>query len=305
MNAFRWLYQQPFLLLFLATLIWAGNAVAGKIAVGHISPFLLTTLRWLLAVAILLPLALPHLQRDWSQIRPRLLFLFLLGAIGFALFNNLMYLALTTTTALNVAIIQSSLPLFVFVLNFLLLRAATTRNQLIGFPLTVLGVIVITTQGSWAVLQSLLFNFGDVLMIMAVFVYGAYSVLLNKKPDIHWLSLLAVLCMSALIASLPFAFFEHTDNSILWPDKTGLWVVLYTGLCASLMAQAFWIRGIELIGANATSMFINLVPLLGTLLAVVLLGEHFRSYHAIGMALILFGVMLAQRNRQTDQIIDR
>ncbi|MEM7358318.1 MAG: DMT family transporter [Pseudomonadota bacterium] len=305
MNAFRWFYQQPYLLLFLATLIWAGNAVAGKIAVGHISPFLLTTLRWLLAVAIVLPLAARYLQRDWKEIEPHLVFLFLLGSTGFALFNNLMYLALTTTTALNVAIIQSSLPLFVFLLNFLLYRAATTGFQAVGFPLTMMGVMIITTQGSWQVLQGLLFNVGDVMMIIAVLIYGAYSVLLNNKPDIHWLSLLTVLCCSALITSLPFAVYEHLDGTANWPDQTGLMVVLYTGLFASLLAQAFWIRGIELIGANATSMFINLVPLLGTLLAVLILGEHFQNFHAVGMGLILFGVMLAQRNSRSSEGVAR
>lgn len=294
-QAFLWLFSQPYILLFLTTLFWAGNAIAGKIAIGHISPFILTSLRWLLTITLLLPFALPHLKRDWQKLRPKLIFLFILGTIGFSSFNNMMYTALTHTTAINVAIVQASLPLFIFALNFLWFRLSTTRNQLIGFPITVIGVMFITSQGSFEILKSLNFNFGDLLMIAAIAAYGVYSVFLKNKPDVHWLSLIAVLAYSAFLTSIPFAAFEIATQTAIWPDLTGLAIVSYTAICASLMAQVFWIRGVELIGSNGSAMFINLVPLLGTIMAIFFLGETFEMYHAIGIVTIVGGVWIAQQ----------
>lgn len=294
-RAFLWLFSQPYLLLFLTTLFWAGNAIAGKLAIGHISPFMLTTLRWLVTVAIILPFALPHLKRDWQTLRPNLIFLFVLGTIGFSAFNNMMYTALTHTSTINVAIVQASLPLFIFALNFLWFRLSTTRNQIIGFPITVIGVMIITSQGSLEAFLNLNFNFGDILMIAAIASYGVYSVFLKNKPDVHWLSLMAVLAYSSFLTSIPVAAFEIATQKVIWPDLIGMIIVVYTAICASLMAQVFWIRGVELIGSNRTAMFINLVPVLGTLMAIIFLGESFEIYHGIGMATIIGGVWIAQQ----------
>ncbi len=290
-----WLYSQPYLLLFLATLFWAGNAIAGKLAVGHVSPFVLTSLRWLFASAIVIVVSLPQLKRDWQLIRPRLAFLFSLGLIGFTLFNNLMYLALQSTTAMNAAIIQAALPASIFILNFLIYRLRANSHQLIGFPITVIGVIAIIAQGQWQVLTQLRFVVGDLLMLAAITCYGVYSVMLSKKPKIHWLSLITVLAISAFLASVPFVSIEISHQKQLWPDQTGWALVLYTAVFASLCAQVFWIRGLELIGSNAASLFINLVPLLGTFLAILLLGESLHWYHACGLVLIVGGIMFAQR----------
>lgn len=295
MMTVRTIYSQPYLLLVMATLFWAGNAVAGKFAVGHVSPFTLTFLRWLVVMLILIVMANKRLKQDWQQIRPHLIYLFTLGTIGFALFNNLMYAALTSTSAINVALLQSSLPLFIFVLNFILFRVTTTKYQLIGLLITVLGVLLITTQGRLQVLMSLEFNSGDLVMLVAVVAYGIYSVLLKNKPDLHWLSFIGVLSCSAFVASLPFAAWEIANKTVIWPDQIGWAIILYTAVFASLIAQLFWIRSIELIGSNATGLFINLVPLLGSILAVLLLDEKFHSYHFFGMVMIISGVTLAQR----------
>lgn len=294
-RGFNWLFSQPYLLLLITTMFWAGNAIAGKIAIGHISPFMLTTLRWLVTVILILPFAWPHLKRDWQTLKPNILFLFVLGTIGFSAFNNMMYTALTHTTAVNVAIVQASLPLFIFALNFVWFRLNTTRNQIIGFPITVIGVIIITSQGSLEILTKLNYNFGDLLMIAAIAAYGIFSVFLKNKPDVHWSSLMAVLAYSAFLTSIPVAAYEIATQKVVWPDLLGIGVVLYTAICVSLMAQVFWIRGVELIGSNRAAMFINLVPLLGTLMAIVFLGENFKTYHAIGMATIIGGVWIAQQ----------
>jgi drug/metabolite transporter (DMT)-like permease len=299
MPFFRWLYNQPILLLLLATLFWAGNAIAGKMAVGHISAFLLTSLRWLTAFILLLPFAVPHLKRDWSVIRSRLVLLFMLGFVGFSGFNNLMYSALTKTSAINVVIIQSALPLFVFILNMLLFRLRATRFQYFGFALSALGVAIVTFRGDLIALSQWRLNSGDALMILAVAAYGLYSVALRNKPDIHWLSTLTVLSGAAFLSSMPVTVLLSAYD-FNWPDITGLLVVLYTAIFSSLAAQAFWMRSVELIGSNATSIYINLVPLFGALLAILILGEAFHRFHAVGFGLVIGGVIIAQSRTSKD-----
>jgi len=294
MRILNCLYGQPYLLLFLATLFWAGNAIGGKLAVGHISPFFLTSLRWLIASIVVVPIAYKYLRNDWALIRGRLIFLFALGTIGFSLFNNLMYSALQTTTAMNATIIQAALPASIFLLNFVFYKMNATKYQLIGFPITVVGVVAIVSQGQWQVLSQLRFVVGDILMLLAITCYGLYSVMLNNKPNIHWLSLISVLSLSALLASTPFALVELFNGQLIVPDLLGWLVALYAALLSSVLAQVFWIRGIELIGSNAASLFINLVPVLGTVLAVILLGETPHWYHLLGLALIVGGILLAQ-----------
>ncbi|MEL7429131.1 MAG: DMT family transporter [Pseudomonadota bacterium] len=285
----------PYVLLTITALVWGGNAVAGKLGAGHISPFLLTLLRWIIACLVLLPFALPHLKRDAGVIRENFWFLFLLGATGFAVFNNLMYLALNHTTAINVAIEQASMPLIVFALNYILFRTRITLFQIVGFAITLIGVAVTATRGDLLSIATLDLNIGDVMMICAIMFYGIYSVLLRKKPQMHLFSFLFVLGLSALVTTIPFAGFEYATNRLLWPDLQGWGVVFYAALFPSLVSQLFWVMGLEKIGSNRGGLFINLVPIFGALLAVLILGEKFQLYHAVGLALVLGGITLAQK----------
>lgn len=299
MSAYKWLFNQPYVLLVLTALFWGGNAVAGKLAVGHISPFLLTTLRWIVAMAVIYPFALPHLRREWPVIREKLLFLAILGCVGFTVFNNLMYTALTHTSALNVAIIQASMPLSVFIFNFLLFGLRATFLQLAGFSLTLVGVLIIAARGDLTVLTGLNFNIGDLLMLIAISIYGIYSVYLKNKPDIHWLSFIAVLGTSAMFISMVFSAWEISSGSVRWPDMQGWMVVLYTAIFPSILSQVFWMRGLEIIGANRGGVFINIVPIFGSALAILILGENFRWYHAAALVLVIGGVWLSQRVART------
>ncbi len=173
--------SHPYLLLSLTALLWGGNAIAGKIGAGHVSPFLLTWLRWIIACFILIVFSINHLKHDFGTIKKHWLFLFLLGAFGFAIFNGLMYLALNHTTAINVAIEQASMPLIVFILNYLLFRTKVTTYQIIGFLITLIGVAITITRGNLFGLDYQSLNLGDLLMIGAIIVYGIYSVLLKKS----------------------------------------------------------------------------------------------------------------------------
>ncbi|MEM7216166.1 MAG: DMT family transporter [Pseudomonadota bacterium] len=293
------LLTHPYLLLTVTALVWGGNAVAGKLAVGHVSPFLLTHLRWLVACAVLLPFAYPHLKKDWPKIKENLPFLVILGMTGFTIFNNLMYLALTYTSAINVAIEQASMPLIVFFLNYLLFRTSVTIFQIVGFLITLTGVVVTATGGNVFSINGQSLNIGDIIMITAITVYGVYSVFLRNKPDIHLLSFMSVLGVAAFIGTIPFVAYEFTTDKFIWPDTQGWGVVIFAALFPSIVSQIFWVMGLEKIGSNRGGLFINLVPIFGALLAIIILGEQFQTYHAIGLVLVLGGIALAQKVQQT------
>lgn len=285
------------LLLVVTMMIWGGNAVAGKFAVGEISPLLLTAFRWTLAALILTVVGWRQLRADWTVIAGRLPYLFVLGASGYAIFNGLLYTSLHYTTALNATIIQAGMPLFIFVLNFAVFRVATTLAQVIGFSLTLLGVALTTAAGNLATLAALDINYGDFLMLLGALLYAGYSVALKAKPAIHWLSFLTCLVIAAGLVAIPMALYEATTSAFIWPDSiTGWSVVAYAALLPSIVAQGFFIRGNELIGGNKAGLYLNLMPIFGALLSVLLLGESFQLYHALALALVIGGIFIAQRS---------
>lgn len=289
--------RTAYILLCLTALFWGGNAVAGKLAVGHVSPMVLTTARWGLACAILLAMGWPRLRADWPRVRRHWLMLVVLGMLGFTLFNVALYTALMFTTAINVSIEQAGVPMVIFAANFLLFRMRATGAQLVGFLLSIGGVALTASHGDPTRLLELDLNFGDALMLIAVLVYGGYSVALRFKPEMHWQSLMIALTFGAFATSLPFLAIEVVYGSALLPDTRGWLVVGFAAIFPSILSQAFYIRGIELIGSNRAGLFMNLVPICGMLLSVLLLGEQFYLYHAVAMVLVLGGIWLAERSR--------
>jgi drug/metabolite transporter (DMT)-like permease len=290
------MFRNAYLLLILTTLFWAGNAVAGKLAVGHVSPMALTTLRWGLATVVMLAIGLPRLRRDWPVVRRHLPLLTLLGAAGFSVFNAMQYSALLFTSAINISIEQAAMPMLVFVANFLLHRIGVAPGQIIGFTLSLLGVVLTATHGDPTRLAALDLNRGDALMLLAIVIYAGYTVALRHKPAIHWQSLMIVLCGSAFVVSLPFMLWEGLSGSMILPDARGWTIAVYTAIFPSVLSQVFFIRGVELIGANRAGLFINMVPIFGTLLSIIILGEAFHLYHAAAMALVLGGIWLAEHS---------
>ena len=285
---------RAYILLIITMLGWGGNAIAGKLAAGHISPALLTSGRWLIALAILLPFALPQMRREWPTIRRHLWLLLALGVVGFALFNNFFYLALNYTSAINAAIEQASMPLLVFIANFLLFGQRVSPGQLVGFFISLVGVTLVATHGNLAGILRLDIGYGDALLILAVAFYGAYTVSLRWMPKLHWLSAMTALSVGAILGGLPFTAWEAYSGSLILPDMQGWLVLAFAAIVPSIVSQACFIRGVELIGANRGGLFINLVPLFGTFFAVTLLGEDLFAYHLIALALVLGGIALAE-----------
>ena len=187
----HWLVNQPYLLLTITALCWAGNAVVGRLAAGHIPPVTLSFLRWSLAFLIILPLAWKHLIRDWGAIRARLGVMIVLSITGIGAFNTLQYWALEHTQALNTLLLQSAGPLFVAVWSLVLLGVRLTLAQACGIVLSLTGVLVILLQGDLTTLAGIEFNKGDLIFTVALVIFGLYSVLSLKRPDIHGLSFVA------------------------------------------------------------------------------------------------------------------
>lgn len=289
--------RKAYLLLFLTALFWGGNAVAGKLAIGHVSPMILTAMRWGFAFVILLAIGWPRLRGDWPRVRHHWLYLIVLGMLGFTVFNVALYSALLFTSAINASIEQAAMPMVIFLANFLLFRMRVAAAQIAGFLISIAGVMLTASHGDPARLLKLDVNFGDALMVVAVLVYGGYTVALRFKPAIHWQSLMIALTFGAFVTALPFAAAEAAYGTLILPDARGWAIVAYTAIFPSILAQIFYIRGVELIGGNRAGLFINLVPVCGTLLSILILGEAFHFYHAIAMALVLGGIWLAEHRR--------
>jgi drug/metabolite transporter (DMT)-like permease len=286
--------RTAYILLLLTALFWGGNAVAGKLAVGHVSPMALTALRWLFGFSLLVAIGWRQFARDWPELRRHLPFLFLLGSVGFTFFNAALYSALTMTSAINVSIEQAAIPMVIFLINFVLFSQRVSAAQMAGLAASIVGVALTASHGELMRLAELDVNLGDALMVGAVIVYGGYTVALRFKPQVRWQSLMIVLAGSALVSSLPFMAWEYQAGDFIFPDMRGWTVVIYTALFPSVLAQIFYIRGVEIIGGNRAGLFINVVPIFGTLLSILILGEAFHLYHAVAMALVLGGIWLAE-----------
>lgn len=289
--------SRAYVYLCITALFWGGNSVAGKMAVGHVSPMMLTTLRWVFALLVILALMTPQIRRDWDKIRKHWLLLLAYGAIGFTTFNALLYSALKYTSAINAVILQAGIPMLIFLFNFMLFRTKASIAQVIGFTVTLLGVLVTAAHGDIFSLLTLEFNFGDALMIIACVVYAGYTVALRYKPVMHWQSFIAAPAFGALVSAVPLLFWEIGSGTVIVPDATGWIIVLYAAIFPSLMSQVLYVRGVEMIGANRAGLFINAIPVFGTLLSVLLIGETFHLFHLVALLLVLGGIAIAERGR--------
>ncbi|WP_077959812.1 DMT family transporter [Ensifer adhaerens] len=289
--------SRAYFYLCVTALFWGGNSVAGKMAVGHVSPMMLTTLRWVFALMVILALMTPQIRRDWDKIRQHWLQLLAYGAIGFTTFNALLYSALKYTSAINAVILQAGIPMLIFLFNFALFRTKASVAQVIGFTVTLIGVLVTAAHGDVTSLLSLEFNFGDALMIGACIVYAGYTVALRYKPTMHWQSFIAAPAFGALLSAIPLLLWEIGTGTAIVPDTTGWIIVLYAAIFPSLMSQVLYVRGVEMIGANRAGLFINAIPVFGTLLSVMLIGETFHLFHLVALLLVLGGIAIAEKGR--------
>lgn len=257
---------------------------------------LLTTTRWTVALVILLPFAWPYLVRDRVLLRQHAGLLLGLGAFGMCLFNVGLFTALHYTSAINVSIEQAAMPVLIMLLNFAFLRQRVGWLPMLGVALTLLGVAVTASHGDLRRLLATGLNRGDAIMLLGASAYALYTFGLRWRPPIHWTSFLCAIATGGALASLPLTALELYREP--WPTiSVDGWLVLgYIVLFPTMISQMAFVRGVTLIGANRAGLFINLVPIFGSLLAVVVIGERFQAFHAIGMALVIGGILLAERS---------
>ncbi|ABK99607.1 DMT family transporter [Pelobacter propionicus] len=287
------LSRSPYILLVLSSLIWSGNFVVGRGLRGAVPPISLAFWRWAVALAILLPLSWPILRRQWPLLRRNWRLLALNGLLGVAGFNTLLYIALQSTTATNALLIDSTIPVFIALLSWLFGEGALTRRQLLGVLVSLAGVITIICRADVRSLVSFQANRGDLWVLLAVVCWALYTVLLRRLPDgAHPLGVLTVMVMVGLLGLAPFYFWELGQGGrvlLTAPVVVGL---AYVGLFASVLAFIMWNRAVVQVGANRAGLFVHLMPLFGTILSVLFLGESFHLFHLSGMALIFSGIYL-------------
>jgi drug/metabolite transporter (DMT)-like permease len=291
----NWLANQPYLLLSITALCWAGNAIAGRLAAGHIAPVTLSFLRWSLAFLIILPFAWKHLQRDWPAIRGHLGTMIVLSVTGIGAFNTLQYSALEHTQALNTLLLQSAGPLFVAAWSLALLGVRLTLAQAGGIVLSLTGVLVILLHGDLTTLKNIEFNKGDVIFIVALAIFGFYSVLSLKRPRIHALSFVGFTFGCGAACLVPLLVWELLSRPVMQLNSSNLLTLFYVAVFPSTLAYLCFNRGVQLIGANRAAPFFHVIPVFGSVMAIVFLGERPQLFHVIGFALVLAGVFVASR----------
>jgi drug/metabolite transporter (DMT)-like permease len=292
------LLSHPYLLLTLATLFWGGNMVAAKLAVGVIPPFVLLAARFIAALVVVLPFAWPHLRADLTAMKRSWGWLLFYGAIGFAAFNACLYEGANFTTAINSSIEQASIPVFVLLGNFLFFGVRGRPLQILGLALTIVGVMLVATHGDLETITSFKFNVGDLLVLLACLIYAAYTLTLKFRPKIHWLSFLGSTMIGAVLGALVFLTLEGGGVAALATLRTtspeGWAIIAFVAVLPSLLSQLFFAQGVNLIGANRASLFNNLIPVFGTVLSVLILGESLEPYHLAAAVIVVAGIVLAE-----------
>ncbi|MCY9853464.1 DMT family transporter [Vibrio mediterranei] len=280
-----------YLLPFLTVLIWGGNAIVNKIAASTIEPSAMSFYRWALAMLVMTPFCLPKLKRYWPEIRRNSGKLAFLALLGMVLNQSLGYYAALTTSASNMALITSLVPLISVFMSVPLLGKKNSMLSIAGGVISLAGLAFMLGQGDVAFFMHQTVAQGDLLMVLAAFVYATYCVLLKRwKMQLSSWMLIYTQGVFAVIMLFPLLLTSET----IMPTSASLPLIAYAGLLASLIAPLCWVKAIDLIGADNSAMFMNLLPVIAVALAAVLLGETITQFHVIGGLMVISGVILSQ-----------
>jgi drug/metabolite transporter (DMT)-like permease len=293
MNLNRIESASPYLLLVLTTLFWAGNFVVGRALHGSIPPIALAFWRWTGALLIVLPLAYPRLRTQWLLLRRSWKKLFLCGLLGVGCFNTFIYIALQTTSATNALLINSTIPVLIIFLSWIFCGTLLTRRQALGVLVSLAGVITIVCRADLNMLLSLRVNSGDLWVLVAVVCWSVYTLLLRKRPaGLHPLSFLTAIIVAGLLGLAPFYAWELSQGFRMTLTPLTFAGLCYVSLFASVLAFIMWNHSVDRIGANRAGLFLHLMPVFGTILSIIFLGEAFHLFHAAGIGLIFSGIYL-------------
>ncbi len=287
----------PQLLLILATILWGGNFVIGRAVTGEIPPFTLAFLRWCLAFVVFFPIAFKQVKRDWTKFKEHWKIVLTLALTGVAAFNTLVYIGVYSTTSINASLMNSTTPIFIYILSFIFLKERLSKYQIIGTAISILGVIFILSGGSLESLHQFTFNKGDLIVIIAVFCWSIYSLLVKQYADrLPGFSTFLVSIAIGALMLLPFTIYEQftLESPILWSAKT-ISAVFYVGILASIVAFLSWNHGVIQIGANRASIYLNFIPVFSAFFATIFLGEQLQLAQVIGGLAVIGGVLLTNR----------
>jgi drug/metabolite transporter (DMT)-like permease len=283
-----------FALLALSNLLWSGNWVIGRALREAFDPISLNFWRWLVAVLVMAPFAFAATAANVQVIRKNLRLYLLLALTGVVAFQSLVYLGLESTTAINAVLINAAGPLFFVLCSWILEREKAGARQIAGMLTSFLGILVIVCQGDLARLAQLEFHRGDLWILLAMPLWGIYSVLLRRcPPELRGAAFTFVIAAIGVAMLAPLYGFYPDKRPSGIPSGAEAAAVLYVAIAASVIAFLCWNRGVAVVGANAAGFTLPLLPAFGTVLAIVLLGESFHAFHAAGIATILAGVGLA------------
>jgi drug/metabolite transporter (DMT)-like permease len=288
---------KAYLMLVLATLFWAGNFIVGKAAfVEDIPPMSLVFFRWLLVWLILLPFTYKEIIKYKEIIFKNLPLLFFLALTSVGLFNSFTYLALVHTQVINASLFNTAIPAMIILLCFIFKIEKTNRFQIMGLILSVLGILSIITKLDFNILLTLNFNKGDIIMIGGVVTWGLYSSFLKKKKfTLPLLTLVHILCTFGLLFILPQFLFEISQGKIIKFDINLSYILIYLALFPSIGSYYCWAGAVSIIGANRAGIFLSLIPLFSTILAMFFFNENFYFFHFIGSVLIVLGLILSNK----------
>lgn len=296
----RLLHASPYILLSLTSFFWSLNWVIGRAIVDHVSPLALTFIRWVVAVAVMLPFAWPEIRAHWPAIRRNWKTIAWLGFWGTGLHNMFAYLGLHYTTATNGVILNSSIPIMIILLGWLIYRDTITRVQALGVGISMIGVLAILSRGDASVLASLQLNKGDLIVLVGMVFWAAYTVFLRMKPaELPGLAMLACCGVVGVAILFPLFMIEMIllDGRVTFTPATVM-AMLYVGVFPSFVGYVFWNRAVAEVGSNVAGIFVHLMPAFGALLAWMFLGERPQLFHIAGIALILAGIALTTRGKR-------
>ncbi len=286
---------QAYCMLILTTFCWGLNAVFARMAAGEISPMLLVSIRWLGTLTLLVLFAGRTIMEGLPAIRQHLGYTLLMGLVGLGGFGTLIYYSAYYTTAVNIGIIQGAMPAIVLVGSCWFFRTSVNFIQIVGVAVTMLGVVFVSINGEFEKMMSLSFNKGDLLMLIAVMLYGTYTVGLRRKHNLSSIVLFASVVVWAFISTLPLTIYEFASGKTVWPDEN-VWIIVgLIVLLPSFLSQICFIASVKLIGPARSGVFVNLVPVFASFLAVQLLGEAFELYHGLSLLLVLSGIYIFEK----------
>lgn len=286
-----------YLYLFLTVTFWAGNFIVGKLASFYnVPPFSLNFYRWFFAWLILAPFTIPEIIEKKDYIFKNYKLFIILGVTSITIFNSIVYYSLNFTQVISGVLMISTIPVMIMLFSSILKIEKTNIFQIIGVIFSFAGVIMIITKADIQILKNLDFNKGDITMVVAMFSWALYSTLLKRqKYEISQISLLQVVITFGLLFLIPIYFIEYQIGSRIILEKPFILILSYVVLFPGLASFLLWIKGISLIGANRSGVFLHLMPILSAIMAMIFFNEKFMFYHMLGACFIITGILLSNK----------